>query len=134
MTMTRQYGRIIGGAATLGLMLGFGLTGCDYWPPALQAQIEQLRGEVQLAAADRTRLENQVKDTVRSRDELQARFDEMNRINRELTTRVASLEETILAERAKVAKLSKPAKTTAMKKPAKTAHRKKAGTVTAKGR
>jgi outer membrane murein-binding lipoprotein Lpp len=114
------------------------LAGCDYWPPALQAQIEQLRGEVQLAAADRTRLESQVKETVKSRDELQMRLDEMSRINHELTTRVATLEQNVLAEREKVAKLSKPVP----KAPAKTARKttkplpkKKPGTVAAnKGR
>ena len=29
------------------------LTGCDFWPPALQAQIEQLHAEAQQAAADK---------------------------------------------------------------------------------
>jgi hypothetical protein len=135
--MIRQHVRMMGGVAALFLMLGFGLTGCDYWPPALQAQIEQLRGELQLAATDRTRLENQVKDTVKSRDELQMRLDEMSRINRELTTRVAMLEQSVIAEREKVAKLSRPAKAakTAAKKPTKPAPKKKSSTVAArKGR
>ncbi|NJL17540.1 MAG: hypothetical protein HC938_10400 [Nitrospira sp.] len=31
----------------LGCGLILGLVGCDYWPPALQAQIEQMRSETQ---------------------------------------------------------------------------------------
>jgi predicted RNase H-like nuclease (RuvC/YqgF family) len=106
-----------------------GVAGCDYWPPALQSQIEQLRSEVQMAAAERARFENQVKDAVKSRDELQARADELSRINRELTTRVANLEAVIMAEREKAAKMSKPGQKAspkaAAKKPAKAPAKKK---------
>ena len=139
--MVGQRIRMMRVLGMMSLFLGFGLTGCDYWPPALQAQIEQLRGEVQLAAAERTRLENQVKDTVKSRDELQAHLDEMSRINRELTGRVATLEQSVLVEREKVAKLSRPATKTAVKsttkasKSTKTQPKKKASAVAArKGR
>jgi hypothetical protein len=128
---------MMGITAVLCLTVGL-LTGCDYWPPALQAQIEQLRGEVQLAAADRTRLENQVKETVKSRDELQMRLDEMSRINHELTGRMATLEQNVLAEREKVARLSKPVPKSSSKTAKKTAKpqpKKKPGTVAAnKGR
>jgi outer membrane murein-binding lipoprotein Lpp len=135
--MIGQRVGMMGVMAVLCLTMGL-LAGCDYWPPALQAQIEQLRGEVQLAVADRTRLENQVKETVKSRDELQMRLDEMSRINHELTGRVATLEQNVLAEREKVAKLSKPlprASAKAAKKTAKPQPKKKPGTVAAnKGR
>ena len=30
-------------------LVSVGLSGCDYWPPALQTQIEQLRSELQSA-------------------------------------------------------------------------------------
>ena len=51
--------------AVIGLsMLGFSsmllLAGCDFWPPALQAQIEQLHSEAQQAAADKALLQNQL--------------------------------------------------------------------------
>lgn len=102
------------GCSRLGLLAGAfllvagALSGCDYWPPALQAQIEQLRAELQLAAAENARSENQVKEAVKSRDELQLKIDDMARINRELATRVATLEQGLASEREKVAKLSRP--------------------------
>ncbi|HEV8540020.1 MAG TPA: hypothetical protein VGQ60_02545 [Nitrospiraceae bacterium] len=112
-----------------------GVAGCDYWPPALQSQIEQLRSELQMAAAERARMDNQVKDAVKSRDELQARVDELSRINRELTTRVANLEAVIMAEREKAAKTSKPGQKTPPKAAAKKpAAKKKTPTTAKKGR
>ena len=40
---------LVGMIVTLGLVTGF--AGCDYWPPALQTQIEQLRSEAQTLTA-----------------------------------------------------------------------------------
>jgi outer membrane murein-binding lipoprotein Lpp len=122
--------------ASVVLLLAGGLTGCDYWPPALQSQIEQLRTEVQIAAAEKTRLESQVKEAIKSRDELQLKMDDMARINRELTTRVTSLEQGLAAEREKVAKASRPGpktmKTAAKKSATPQAKKKKPAAVTAK--
>lgn len=87
-----------------------GLAGCDYWPPALQAQIEQLRAEAQAAAAALAKLEGQLNETSKLKEDLQRRVEELTRLNQELTGRVASLEQNLLAEREKAAKLSKPAK------------------------
>jgi len=101
------------GVATLSVI---GITGCDYWPPALQAQIEQLQAEAQTATAERAKLLNQLNETTKIKDELQARLDEMTRANRDLMAKVSTLEQTLTAEREKAARA---VKTTA--KPAKTA-------------
>jgi len=84
-----------------------GLSGCDYWPPALQAQIEQLRSETQLAAAERAKAEGQLRDAVKQRDELQARVDELTRLNRDLAARATTLQQSLTAEQEKSAKLTK---------------------------
>lgn len=116
------------------IVVAAGVTGCDYWPPALQSQIEQLRSELQMAAAEKARLENQIREAVKTRDELQTHVDELSRINRELTTRVGNLEAVIMAEREKAARsgkavqkgvpkaaAKKSTKPTAKKKPAASA-------------
>ena len=50
-----------GNAAGLVIAVAMTLSGCDYWPPALQTQIEQLRSELQAVTMEkaqrRTRLE-----------------------------------------------------------------------------
>jgi hypothetical protein len=110
------------------LVMGGNLSGCDYWPPALQAQIEQLRAELQLAAAEKARSENQVKEAVKTRDELQVKIDDMARINRELASRVATLEQSLVSEREKLAKISRSAKTSKTMRDAKPPAKKKAVT------
>ena len=52
-------GKVLG-LATMLSMMGSGLSGCDYWPPALQAEIEQLRTELQTITAEKSRLERQL--------------------------------------------------------------------------
>lgn len=97
--------------------LGLGLTGCDYWPPALQAQIEQMQVEAQLATAERAKLQGQLTDMLKMKEELQVRVDELTRVNREFSGRVSTLEHTISMERDKANRLAKvshkpaPAKT-----------------------
>jgi chromosome segregation ATPase len=118
---------ILMGAALMGMV---GLTGCDYWPPALQAQIEQLRAEAQSAAAERAKLESQLMETAKLKDELQARVNELTQLNQELAGRNAALEKNLAEEKTKGAKVSGKASTKAAAKAtakpaAKTASKKK---------
>ena len=113
-----RLGMVLGSVIAAGAM-GAGLSGCDYWPPALQAQIEQLRAEAQGFAAERARLESQVAQTAKMRDELQARVTELMTQNQEMTTKLAALEQSLAAEREKAAKMGKPAAKGAKKPAAK---------------
>lgn len=104
----RRMGAVVGSAVAV-LLMGIGLSGCDYWPPALQAQIEQLQAEAQAAAAERVKLLGQLNEANKAKDELQVRINDLTRINSELSAKVANLEQTLVAERDKVAKLAKAA-------------------------
>ncbi len=111
------------------------LTGCDFWPPALQAQIEQLHSEAQQAAADKALLQNQLNAANKAKEELQIRVEDLTRVNKEKSTMIASLEHTIAAARERAAKAvktntAKPAAKPAVKKstkPASKAHVKSTG-------
>ncbi len=102
------------------VVTGGGLSGCDYWPPALQTQIEQLKTELQTVTMERDQLQSQLSAATKAREELQARVDELTRANREKTAMIATLEHSLAAERQKLAKLTKTgmvraaAKTTAL--------------------
>ena len=85
------------------------LAGCDYWPPALQSQIEQLQAEAQSALAERAKRQGQVADVTKRKDELQARVDDLARSNRDLTGKLAGLEQALVAEKEKAAHLAKAA-------------------------
>jgi chromosome segregation ATPase len=80
----------------LGIALGLGCllstTGCDYWPPALQAQIEQLRSETATLNMEKVQLQSQVNELSKARQDLQMHFDELSRVNREKTEVIAGLQ------------------------------------------
>ena len=98
-----------------GAVLGFGLAltmaGCDYWPPALQAQVEQLRSETQTLTMEKTQLQGQVNELSKAKQDMQAQIDELSRVNREKTGMIASLQNQVDSLRAKAAKATAPPKT-----------------------
>lgn len=106
----------------LGMALGLGCllsaAGCDYWPPALQAQIEQLRSETETLNMEKTQLQSQVNDLSKARQDLQVQFDELSRVNREKTEIIASLQRRLDASHVKGSKALAPSKAAA-KSPAK---------------
>ena len=115
----RERGGWIGFCVVVGM--GLMLAGCDYWPPALQTQIEQLRSEVQAATAERAQLQNQLTAVTKVKDDLQAQVDDLSRANREKTSMINSLQSSLAAAQERLAKQAKPApaKTSTAKAPAK---------------
>ena len=113
--MERQRTGVAGIVVAVGLVAG--LTGCDYWPPALQTQIEQLRSELQTVTAEKTQLQTQLASLAKVKDDLQAQVDDLNRSNRDKSTMIASLQSTVTALQERINKVSKP---TTAKAPAKT--------------
>ena len=110
----------------LGILL-LVMAGCDWWPPALQSQIEQLKTDLQTLTAERTRLEEQVSALSRARDDLQARVDQLVQVNKERGAMIADLERSLKAARQQKAA---PAKSSTVK--AKTGHTTKAKTTVQK--
>jgi len=119
--MQVRIGRMICGVGAL-MMVSMAVSGCDYWPPALQAQIEQLQQEAQLATAERAKMVAQLNESNGAKQELQARVDDLSRSNRELTGRMSGLEQALMVEREKTTRLakaaSKPVSAKSMAKPA----------------
>lgn len=103
------------------------MAGCDWWPPALQSQIEQLKTDLQTLTAERTRLEQQVSALSRAREDLQARVDQLVQVNKERGAMIADLERSLKAARQQKAA---PAKSSTVK--AKTGHTTKAKTTVQK--
>ena len=95
------------------------LAGCDYWPPALQAQIEQLKNEAKQAATERVVLEEQLNTATKVRNDLQARVDELAKANDQLAARASALELDLVAERKKHAQIAAESKKAATNKTAK---------------
>ena len=100
--MIRHRMRLIG--TVVGVSFALGLVGCDYWPPALQAEIEQLRAETQTLTMEKTQLQAQVIDLSKTKQELQGQVDELGRINREKTGMLTSLQNQLDTTRARALK------------------------------
>ncbi|MBX3330335.1 MAG: hypothetical protein KF722_08035 [Nitrospira sp.] len=88
--------------------LTLGLVGCDYWPPALQAEIEQLRSETQTMTMEKIQLQAQVSDLSKTKQELQEQVDGLSRISREKTGMITSLQNQLDAVRARALKAMNP--------------------------
>lgn len=117
--ITMQVGRGVGLAGLI-VMMTLGMSGCDYWPPALQAQVEQLKADAQAVAAEKTKADSQVAALTTEKIALVNKVEELSRLLKTRADQVASLEQSLAAEREKVAKMSsKPAaKVAAAKKKA----------------
>ena len=98
-----------------------GLSGCDYWPPALQTQIEQLRSELQMVTMEKTQLQNQLASFSKIKDDLQAQVDDLTRANRDKSTMINSLQNILSAAQERLLKSAKAAtpKASAVKPSAK---------------
>lgn len=92
----------------VGFSLTLSLVGCDYWPPALQAEIERLRAELQTSTMETTQLQAQVADLSKIKQELQGQLDELSRLNREKTGMITSLQNQLDASRARALKARAP--------------------------
>lgn len=89
------------GAITLSAV---SLSGCDYWPPALQAQVEQLSAELQTVTAEKAQFENQVASFSKVRDDLQAQVDDLTKANRDKSAMIGSLQNNLSAAQERLAK------------------------------
>lgn len=127
-SMIHHLQRFVGAVVCVGAAVS--LVGCDYWPPTLQDEIEQLRAEIQTLSMEKTQLQAQVVDLARVRQELQGQMDDLNRTNREKSIIISGLQSQLEAVRIKAAKAmgSKPSPQHGLSKsPAKGATKSRGG-------
>ena len=107
--MLIRRGRHGGRAVGLGIVMAAMLSGCDYWPPALQTQIEQLRSELQTVTMEKAHLQTQMTSLMKTKDDLQAQVDDLVRTNRDKSAMIASLQSSVTSLQERLVKSSKPA-------------------------
>ena len=112
-------------AVTAITLSAMSLSGCDYWPPALQTQIEQLQSELQAATAEKTQLQSQLASSMKMKDDLQVQVDDLSRANRDKSIMINNLQESLAAAQQRLVKSSKVAtpKAGATKTSAKVTHK-----------
>lgn len=67
------------------------LSGCDYWPPALQGEIAMLRAELNDTMDDRQRLDQELEEAKATQASLPQMVDDKTRENQVLTDRISAL-------------------------------------------
>jgi septal ring factor EnvC (AmiA/AmiB activator) len=107
MTRTVMVRNLVAVAAIT--LVSVGLSGCDYWPPALQTQIEQLRSELQSVTLEKAQLQNQLASIAKVKDELQTQVNDLSRANQDKSTMIASLQNGLTAAQGRLAKSAKVA-------------------------
>lgn len=107
MTRTVMVRNLVAVAAIT--IVSVGLSGCDYWPPALQTQIEQLRSELQTVTMEKTQLQNQLVAITKVKDDLQVQVDDLTRANRDKSSMMNSLQNSLAASQERLAKSAKAA-------------------------
>ena len=105
MLRERQGGRAVG----LIIIMAAMLSGCDYWPPALQTQIEPIRSELQTVTMEKAQLQTQMTSLMKAKDDLQAQVDDLVRTNRDKSAMIASLQSSVTSLQERLVKSSKPA-------------------------
>jgi peptidoglycan hydrolase CwlO-like protein len=104
--MIHHQRRFVGTFICVGLAVS--VMGCDYWPPTLQDEIEQLRAEIQTLTMEKTQLQAQVVDLSKVKQELQGQTDELSRTNREKGVIISGLQSQLEALRLKAVKAMSP--------------------------
>ena len=108
--MIHRPQRFVGAVVCVGVAMS--LVGCDYWPPTLQDEIEQLRAEIQTLTMEKTQLQAQVVDLTRVKQELQGQTDDLSRTNREKGVIISGLQGQLETLRIKAVKAMSPKSST----------------------
>jgi len=107
MTRTVMVRNLVAVAAIT--IVSVGLFGCDYWPPALQTQIEQLRSELQNVTMEKAQLQNQMASFTKVKEDLQAQVNDLSRTNRDKSIMIDGLQNSLAAAQGRLAKSAKVA-------------------------
>ena len=100
--------RVVGAIALAGCLIG--VSGCDWWPPALQQQIGELEAKVKAADAERSALLKKVGDVSQAAEDCRAKSDQMAKAQADLQARVDQLQAALADAQAKLKSKGKPAR------------------------
>ena len=105
--MNDKARRVMGMLAAVGCLAA--LSGCDYWPPALQQRIAQQETQVQTLGKEKTALQGKVTELTKAVDDCKAQSAQVAKAQADLQAQVDQLKAALEAAEAKTKK-GKPAK------------------------
>lgn len=92
--------RVVGAIALAGCLIG--LSGCDWWPPALQQQIGELDAKVKAAEAEKSAVLKKMADVSQAAEDCKAQSDQMVKTQADLKARVDQLQTALADAQAKL--------------------------------
>ena len=104
----RDTARGVGAIALAGCLIG--LSGCDWWPPALQQQIGELEAKVKAAEAEKSALLKKVTEVSQTAEDCRAQSDQMVKTQADLKARVDQLQVALADAQAKLKSTTRPVK------------------------
>ena len=105
--------RVVGAIALAGCLIG--LSGCDWWPPALQQRIGELEAKVTAAETGKNALLKKVAEVSQAADDCKAQSAQMAQAQADLKARVDQLRVALADAQAKSKSKSKPTKSKSKK-------------------
>jgi predicted nucleic acid-binding Zn-ribbon protein len=98
--------RVVGAIALTGCLIV--LSGCDWWPPALQQRIGELEANVQAAEAEKSALLKKVAEVSQAAEDCKAQSDQMAKAQVDLQARVDQLQAALADAQDKLKSKDKP--------------------------
>jgi len=92
--------RVVGAIALAGCLIG--LSGCDWWPPALQQQIGELDAKVKAAEAEKSAVLKKMADVSQAAEDCRVKSDQMAKAQADLKARVDQLQTALADAQAKL--------------------------------
>jgi peptidoglycan hydrolase CwlO-like protein len=105
--MNDKARRVAGMLAVVGCLAA--LSGCDWWPPALQQRIGQQEAQIQNMGKEKTALQSKVAELTKAVDDCKAQSAQVAKAQADLQAQVDQLKTALSAAEAKVKK-GKPGK------------------------
>lgn len=106
--MSDKTRRVVGVMAVIGFLVT--LSGCDWWPPALQQRIGTQDAQIKALGTENTALQTKVAELTKAADDCKAQSAQAAKAQADLQAQVTQLKADLEAALAKKGKPAAPAK------------------------
>ncbi len=100
--------RVVGAIALAGCLIV--LSGCDWWPPALQQRIGELEAKVKAAEVDKSTLQKKVAEVSKAAEDCKAQSVQLAQAQNEMKSQIDQLKAALADAQAKLKGKGKPVK------------------------
>ena len=100
--------RVVGAIALAGCLIG--LSGCDWWPPALQQQIGELDAKVKAAEAEKSAVLKKMADVSQAAEDCRVQSAQLAQAQNNMNAQISQLQTALADAQAKLKSKGKAVK------------------------